>query len=199
MSDAKTLQPTLIENIWPSYAGSSGLLRGVLLAVLGAAALTVSAKISVPFYPVPMTMQTYVVLMIGMAYGLRLGAATVALYLAQGAVGLPVFATGGGIAYFAGPTGGYLVGFLVAAAAMGALADRGWSRSLVKVLAALALGTVIPFLLGVSWLAVFLGDFGKAVAGGLLPFIWGSVFKFALAAATLPFAWKLVERVKSKS
>jgi len=199
MSDARVLQPTLIDSIWPAEAGAARLTRNLVLAIIGSAALTVSAKISVPFYPVPMTMQTYMVLMIGMAFGLRLGAATVAFYLAQGLVGLPVFAAGGGFAYFLGPTGGYLVGFLAAAAVMGWLADRGWARRPLAAFVALLLGTAIPFLLGVPWLAAVLGDFGKAVAGGLLPFLWGAVFKLALAAATLPLAWKLLARFKQDS
>ena len=101
------------------------LARNVALAVAGSIALWVSAKVQIPFLPVPMTLQTLVVLIIGMAYGWRLGAATVALYLAQGAVGLPVFAgtpeKGIGLAYMIGPTGGYLVGFLLAAMAVGCL------------------------------------------------------------------------------
>jgi biotin transport system substrate-specific component len=164
----------------------------VTLAVLGTALITVSAKINIPFYPVPMTMQTFAITVIGFAYGWRLGGATVALYLAEGAVGLPVFATGGGLAYMAGPTGGYLVGFLVAAVILGLLAERGWSRSWLLTLAAMTIGTAIIFVPGVIWLAALIG-WEKAIAGGLTPFIWGSVFKIGLAAAVMPFAWKLVE------
>jgi biotin transport system substrate-specific component len=97
-----------------------------VLAVIGSILLTISAKIQVPFWPVPMTMQTLVVLVLGVAYGWRLAGATVLLYLAQGALSLPVFAGGGGLAYMSGPTGGYLVGFLLAAVAVGWLAERGW-------------------------------------------------------------------------
>jgi biotin transport system substrate-specific component len=118
---------TLHNAIWRASA-EFRFLRLVLLAVLGALLLTVAAYIKVPFWPVPLTMQTFVVLVVGAAYGARLGAATVTLYLAEGAAGLPVFAGGGGLAYMAGPTGGYLVGFLAAAAVIGWLAERGFDR-----------------------------------------------------------------------
>lgn len=118
---------TLHQAIWPTNR-ELRLLRPVLFAVLGTLLLIASARVQVPFWPVPMTMQTFVVLIIGATCGARLGAATVALYLAQGAVGLPVFAGGGGLAYMAGPTGGYLVGFLVAAVVVGWLAERGLDR-----------------------------------------------------------------------
>ena len=105
---------TLADALWSPAAGSPAI-RAIALAVIGSILLTLSAKIQVPFWPVPMTMQTFVVLVLGVAYGWRLAGATVLLYLAQGALGLPVFAAGGGPAYMDGPTGGYLVGFLLAA------------------------------------------------------------------------------------
>ena len=123
MRGALAVQPTLISTLWPA-GEKTGALRLVLLAVVGSILLTISAKVQVPFWPVPMTMQTFVVLAIGMAYGPALGMATVALYLAQGAFGLPVFAgtpeKGIGLAYMAGPTGGYLAGFVAAALLTGA-------------------------------------------------------------------------------
>lgn len=186
--------PTLADRLWP--AARIPAVRWVVLAVFGSLLLTASAKVSVPMWPVPMTMQSFVVLVIGMAYGWRLAAATVGFYLLQGAVGLPVFAgtpeRGIGLAYMAGPTGGYLTGFVIAAAAMGWLAERGWDRSLLKAVAAMTLGTVLLFVPGVSWLAVLVG-WEKAIAGGLMPFILGSVVKLALAAALLPLAWRAVE------
>jgi biotin transport system substrate-specific component len=115
---------TLADALWSPAAGST-TVRAIVLAVIGSILLTISAKIQVPFWPVPMTIQTFVVLVLGVAYGWRLAGATVLLYLAQGALGLPVFAAGGGLAYMAGPTGGYLVGFLLAALVVGWLAERG--------------------------------------------------------------------------
>jgi biotin transport system substrate-specific component len=142
-------------------------------------------------WPVPMTMQSFVVLVLGMAYGSRLAAATVGLYLLEGALGLPVFAgtpeRGIGIAYMMGPTGGFLFGFLLVATLMGWLAERGWDRTLVGTVAALAIGTVLLFVPGVAWLAALIG-WSKAVAAGLTPFLAGSVVKLALAAALLPLA-----------
>ena len=192
MSDSSLASPNLAQALWPATVGNRAL-RALLLAIAGSALLTLSAKIQVPFWPVPMTMQTFAVLVIAMAYGPRLGAGTVALYLAEGAAGLPVFANGGGFAYFAGPTAGYLIGFLVAAALIGWLGDRGWDRRVVTTLAAMALGTVVIFAFGVAWLSVLIGV-AKAIAGGLTPFLLGAAFKIALAAAVLPLAWRLVRR-----
>ena len=204
MTQQATTSTTLVGALWPSERVNT-LLRNVILALVGTALLTVSAKIQVPFWPVPMTMQTFAVLVIGMAYGWRLGAATVLLYLVQGAVGLPVFAAGGGIAYFAGPTGGYLAGFLLAAALVGGLAERGWDRSVLPTVAAMFLGTVVIFGFGVAWLTIFLANakaltldaaFTAALASGVTPFLAGAVAKIALAAAVLPFAWSLVKRFR---
>ena len=184
--------PTLAQILWPS-TGESRLLRGLVLAVLGSLLLTLSAKLQVPFWPVPMTMQTFAVLVIGMAFGWRLGATTVALYLGQGALGVPVFAGGAGLAYMAGTTGGYLIGFLVAAALVGFLAERGWDRGVLPTLLAMTLGTAVILLFGVAWLAGLIG-WEKAIAHGLTPFLAGAAFKIALAAAVLPLAWKLIRR-----
>lgn len=193
-----TVHPTLIGSAWPGAAGS--WLGMAILAVAGTVLLTVSAKIQVPFYPVPMTMQTFAVLVIGMAYGWKLGGATVALYLAEGAAGLPVFAgtpeKGIGLTYMAGPTGGYLVGFVLAAGIAGWLGEKGWDRSVPMTLAAMVIGTVIIFVPGYVWLALLIGQ-EKAWAFGVLPFLLGEVFKIALAAAVLPGAWKLIARFRA--
>lgn len=198
MADSRLMQATFAETLWPVEARSGRLARDMVLAVLGTAALTVSAKLSVPFYPVPMTMQTYVVLLIGMAFGWRLAGATLLLYLAEGALGLPVFTRGGGLAYLAGPTGGYLLGFLLAALAVGWLAERGWDRSLWRALPAMAVGQLLIFAPGLAWLSQLLGDWDKAVAAGLTPFLLGEVFKMALAAATMPIAWQVVRRFRGQ-
>jgi biotin transport system substrate-specific component len=183
---------TLADTVW-SPVGSSPAARAIVLALIGTALLTLSAKIQVPFWPVPMTMQTFVVLVLGMAYGWRLAGATVLLYLAQGALGLPVFAAGGGIAYFAGPTAGYLVGFLLAAVAVGWLAEHGWDRSPLRTLGAMLIGTVIIFACGIAWLSTLIGV-ARAIGAGLVPFLLGEAVKIALATAILPFAWRLLQR-----
>lgn len=191
-------RPMLIDRIWPQAANPA--LRWAALALIGSLLLTASAKAQFPMWPVPMTMQSFVVLVLGMAYGMRLGTATVVFYLVQGALGLPVFAgtpeKGIGLAYMAGPTGGYLVGFAVAAAAMGWLAERGWDRSLLRSVIAMTIGTVLLFACGVSWLAVLVG-WQMAISAGVMPFLLGSVLKLALAATVLPMAWKVLDARRS--
>jgi biotin transport system substrate-specific component len=183
---------TLADALWSPAAGSN-TVRGIVLAVIGSILLTISAKIQVPFWPVPMTMQIFVVLVLGVAYGWRLAGATVLLYLAQGALSLPVFAAGGGLAYMSGPTGGYLVGFLLAAVAVGWLAERGWARSVASTLAAMLIGTVIIFACGIAWLGSLIG-LTQAINAGLMPFLLSEAVKIALATALVPFAWRLLQR-----
>src|SRR4051812_3334337 len=141
--------------VWPlRTAGAAGWLRAFILVGLGTALLTLSAKINLPLPYVPMTLQTLVVLMIGAAYGRLLGAAAVIAYLAEGAAGLPVFAGPiGGLAPLLGPTGGYLVGFVVAAFVTGWLSERGWDGSVPWLFAAMAVGHTIILALGFAWLA----------------------------------------------
>ena len=189
------VRPTLIDHLWP--AGSRPALRWVGLVLVGSLLLTASAKTQVPMWPVPMTMQSFVVLVIGMTYGARLSAAAVGLYLIEGMIGLPVFAgtpeKGIGIAYMAGPTGGYLIGFLIVAVAMGWLAERGWDRTWLRAVAAMTIGTVLLFVPGVAWLAVLVG-WETAIAAGLMPFILGAALKLALAATIMPVCWKALEQ-----
>ena len=170
----------------PQLAGTG--LYQLLAVIAGIAVLAVSAHIKIPFYPVPVTMQTLAVLAIGMTYGTRLGGATVLGYLGAGAAGAPVFAGGAGIAYMMGPTGGYLLGFFVAAIVLGALAERGWTRSMITTAAAMVLGNAIIYLLGVSWLANLIGS-AKAFEFGLLPFLYGDALKLVIAAVGVPFLW----------
>lgn len=166
------------------------LLAKALLVVAGSALLWVSAKVQVPFYPVPMTMQTFVVVMLGMTLGWRLGAGAVLLYLAEGAAGLPVFAgtpeRGLGLAYMVGPTGGYLVGFLLAAATAGWLAERGLGRTVLGTLVTVAVGIALIYALGLLWLSALVGWGTPVLSLGLTPFLVGEAFKLALAAAVLP-------------
>ena len=191
-----TNYPTISSALWP--AAGNKILRNVILAVAGTALLTVSAKIQIPFFPVPMTMQTFVVLVIGMAFGWRLGAATVLLYLAEGAAGLPVFAgtpeRGIGIAYMAGGTGGYLIGYVLAAAACGWLAERGWDRNVLTTAVAMLIGNALIYVPGLLWLGGLFGWDKPIFEWGLTPFLLGDVTKLALAAAVLPLAWKLIKR-----
>jgi biotin transport system substrate-specific component len=155
-------------------------------AAIGTALLALSAHVQVPFWPVRLSMQSFVVLAIGLACGGRLSAATLLAYLAEGALGLPVFQGGAGPVYMAGPTGGYLLGFLLAAAAVGALADRGATRSWPGTVAVLLLGEALIYMPGLAWLAVLFG-LTKSVTLGLLPFLPAEAVKLALAAAGAPF------------
>lgn len=186
---------TLADAGWPT---DNRLVRNIVLAIVGSLALWVSAKIQVPSYPVPMTMQTFVVLVVGMAFGWRLGAATVLLYLAEGAVGLPVFAgtpeRGIGLAYMVGPTGGYLLGFAVAAAVVGWLGERGWDRRAPMTLFAMVIGTAIIFIFGSIWLGSVIGWDKPILEVGVAPFLPGAAFKIALAAAVLPLTWRFLRR-----
>lgn len=169
---------------WRSRVGSQ-----VLLVVFGVALLTLSAKIQVPFWPVPMTLQTFAVLTLAAAYGARLGTTTLLSYVALGAVGVPVFASGAGPLYLLGPTGGYLAGFIVASALVGWLADRGSGRTVLSALAIFAVGELVIFGVGAAWLASLIGA-GKAISAGVVPFLPGEVLKIALAAAVSIAAWK---------
>jgi biotin transport system substrate-specific component len=183
----------LVDRLWP--AAERPALRWVILAVLGSVLLWASAKAQVPMWPVPMTMQSFVVLVIGMAYGARLAAATVLLYLAQGAIGLPVFAgtpeRGIGLPYMLGPTGGFLVGFLIVAAVMGWLAERGWDRTVLGLTGAMALGSVLLFVPGVAWLAASIG-WTRAYAAGVSPFMVGTLVKLALGVAVMLAAQRVL-------
>lgn len=195
---ARTLpstQPTLIDAILPvrrtlqdvALAGGFSLLIG----------LSAQVALPLPFTPVPLTMQTLAVLLTGMLLGKRLGALTLVAYLAEGLAGLPVFAPGvPGIARLLGPTGGYLIGFVFAAALVGALAQRGWDRRVSTTILAMALGNLVIYAFGVGWLSVFVAA-ADALALGMVPFLIGDTVKIALAAAALPGAWSLVSRLRS--
>ena len=163
----------------------------VSFALLTAAAAQLSFH--VPWTPVPVTGQTFAVLLSGAALGMRLGSASQLLYVVLGAAGLPFYAGGdGGWSAATGATAGYLVGFVVAAALVGALADRRHDRSLVTAVPAMLAGTAVTYLLGVTWLAVSLGvSLGKAVELGLTPFIVGDIAKLVAAGALFPAAWRV--------
>lgn len=170
-------------------------VRDAVLVVLFSGFVALTAQVKLPWWPVPFTLQTLGVLLTGAVLGSRRGASALGLYLAEGAVGLPVFQGGAsGVPYMLGPTGGYLIGFVVAAALVGALAERGWDRRLVLAALAMVLGNVVIYVFGVAWLAVVLHSVQKAVQGGLVPFLLGDLAKIAMAAVVLPGAWALMRR-----
>lgn len=185
-----------------TIADHMGLRRSLALdAALALAgsllvALFAQIRIPLPFTPVPITGQTFAVLLVGAALGARRGAASLVLYLLGGTLGLPVFAGGAaGLSRLLGPTGGYLVGFLPAALLVGHLAERGLDRHWLSALPLFIGGQAIIYLTGVAWLATFLG-WGQALMGGLWPFLALDLVKVGLAAAALPSAWSLLGEVE---
>lgn len=193
-------RPTLMEAIWPR-GDAHKILRSAILVISGAVLITISAKIKVPFHPVPMTLQTLAIGTIAAALGSRLAVGTVLAYLAAGLAGLPVFTNTPpavpGLLYMVGPTGGYLAGFVLAAVIVGGLADRGWSRSLPKIFLAMLLGDLAILSLGVAWLGFGAASMGlaKAMAVGFYPFILGGIVKEALGAAIIRGSWTPLRRL----
>jgi biotin transport system substrate-specific component len=169
----------------------------IFLAVLGTLLLTLSAKTKVMLGPVDMSLQTLVVLLIAAAFGMRLGVATLLLYMAEGAMGFPVFQStperGLGVAYMLGSTGGYLAGFVVMAAIVGWAADRGFDRSPIKLFGVMLAADAIMLAMGFAWLATLIGV-EKAWLGGVAPFIVPDLIKVALAAALVPAVWSLLPK-----
>lgn len=191
-------RPVLSDLVWNAEGSQLWLKRAVLL-VAGVAALIVSAKTQIASVPVPVTLQMLVVMVIGASYGPRLAAATVASYLALGMAGQPVFAgtpeKGIGLAYMMGPTGGYLLGFLIAAWAVGALARAGWDRSHLSMAGAMAVGILCVYVPGVVWLSASWGaalGWENWYAWGVKTFIWVDALKLVVAVIAFPVVWKLV-------
>jgi biotin transport system substrate-specific component len=181
----------------------AGLLADIALVVAGAGFVAAAAQIAIPlpFTPVPITGQTFAVVLVGASLGALRGTASLSLYLAAGLAGAPVYADGShGWAVVSGATGGYLVGFVLAAALTGALAERGWDRQFSSAIAAMLTGNVVIYLVGVPWLATVL-DTGleKTLELGLYPFVPGDVLKLYLAAALLPSAWRVVGATRRRS
>jgi len=196
---AATVSKSVLSEVIGPRTGGALLVKRAVLVMLGIAALAIAAKIRVPFWPVPITMQTFVVLTVGAAYGTRLGVGTILGYLAVGALGFDVFtsssAANSGLAYMLGGTGGYLLGFLVAAGVLGALARRGWDRSVVKMAGAMLIGSAIIYAFGLAWLGYLFAEtkgWATVLDWGLWPFLAGDALKLALAALVLPWAWKAV-------
>ena len=174
----------LINNL-KIFQGINQNVTNISLILFGTLLLTISAKVQVPFWPVPMTMQTFMVFLIGATYGVRLSFLTLVAYLFEGAIGLPVFAAGGGLIYLTGPTAGYLYGMTLAAVVISYFADQGFSVSYTKTFISIILGSIIIFALGVLYLGSIIG-YNKAIQAGLLPFITSELFKIALAVILIP-------------
>ena len=183
---------TLINSLLSAYEIKEHY-KSIALVLFGTLLLAASSKVQVPFWPVPMTMQTFVVFVIGMSYGWKLGFFTLIVYLFEGAIGLPVFAKGGGLLYLTGPTAGYLYGMAIAAGVIGFFADQGYNKSFIKSLLSLIIGTFIIFILGVSYLGSVIG-YDKALAAGLYPFLLSEFFKIVLAAALITSIRKYIDK-----
>ena len=182
--------PTLIDAILPQAGAAARFMEALGFSLL--IALSAQIVLPLPFTPVPLTGQTAAVLLAGALLGRRWGSASVMMYLLEGAAGLPFFAgAASGILCFAGPTGGYLLAFPLAAYATGLLAERGWDRSPLRAAATMCLGSVIILSIGALGLARFVPA-GKAFQLGFLPFIPGDLIKIGISAAALPLGWRLL-------
>lgn len=191
-----TQHATIASQLTSRIRANSWLVETTLI-LTGSLLIALSAQVAVPlaFSPVPVTGQTFAVLLIGALFGSRRGAATVIVYLIEGACGLPFFAERtGSAAILLGPTGGYLIGFVGAAYLTGWLAERGWDRGLFSTAAAMVLGNMVIYITGLAWLSSFVG-LENVLALGLYPFVPGAIVKIALAAMLLPTAWKLIRRI----
>ena len=184
-------QAALIDRVIPRSA-----INNVALILSGAVFTAYAAQLVIPMWPVPITAQTLAVLLVGSVLGATRAAISLIVYFSMGAVGLPVFSAATSLSF--GPTFGYLVGFIAAAAVVGYLSQRGWHKSVAGVLGSFAIANTVIYLFGLPWLAFVLGSLGAAndlasvAAAGLAPFIVGDVIKMTVAAALLPLAWKFL-------
>ena len=165
----------------------------LLTSIVGSFLLAISSKVQIPLTPVPVTLQTLVLLVMSMFLGWRGAVGATSLYLFQGAIGLPVFAHGGGFIILFGPTGGYLFGFLIASLVVGYLAEKGWDKSVVLTFTSMTIGTLIIYLFGVIWLS-YLKDLNTALMFGLLPFITPDILKICLGTCLVSAGWEISEK-----
>lgn len=197
-SSAEERGITLADFLVPIRVGerTPTLVRHIALVVVGAAFVALCAQVFIPTQPIPFTGQTFGVLLVGGALGFRRGALALLLYLVVGAVGLPVFAQGAsGVAKVVGASGGYLIGFVVAAAIVGRLAELGWDRHIGGSVAAMAIGTAVIYAIGVPWLKISTGlPWETAVAEGMTKFLIWDAAKLAIAAGIFPAAWWIIGR-----
>ena len=189
-----------------AFADNEGAVRRAkqaIMVILGVAVLALTAKMQffIPGNPVPVTMTTFAVLTIGAGYGARLGALTIAGYLALGAMGLDVFAGSSaekaGLVYMMGGTGGYLVGYMLAALALGVAARKGWDRNVLTMALAMLVGNALIYIPGLLWLHQFASGWEQTLAWGITPFLIGDALKLALAALVVPGLWKLLGNARS--
>ena len=194
--------PNTLLGLYQPKGDAAKLASNLATVVLGTLLITLCAKINVPVWPVPVTLQGFAIAALSAAFGLRIGVATVALYLVEGAFGLPVFAgASAGIPYLMGPTGGFLLGFLIMAAIIGFAADRGASGKPLTLFLAMVVADAVLLVLGFAWLLALAGNagwidqsdvVGSAFRGAIQPFVVWDILKMALAALTVTGAWGLL-------
>lgn len=202
-------RPTLVDKLI-----SRSIATDVVLVAAGAALTAVAAQLVIPLWPVPITGQTFAVLLVGTTLGPLRGALSMVLYAILGIVGLPVFAGGHSGSLLGSTSGGFVIGFVFAAALVGWLAQRQWDHKIVGTFVAFVAGTAVIYAFGLPWLYAVLSTFPPATmtqffgttnllqatfTGGVVPFLVGDLIKAILAAALLPISWKLITRVDNRS
>lgn len=196
LATALPARSTLVDRVIPRT-----LLSDVALVVAGTALVAALAQVAIPLWPVPVTGQTLAVLLVGASLGAARGAASLGLYALLGAIGLPIYSdAASGWSVLVGPTGGYIIGFVLSAAIVGWAAERRWDRGWLKAAVTFIGGSLVVFAVGLPWLSYSLGGFGlpndlqSTLVAGFYPFIVGGLIKAGIAAALLPAIWKAVER-----
>lgn len=184
-------RPTLADRLF-----TRSIVSDLVLVSTGAALVAIAAQVVVPLWPVPITAQTLAVLLVGSFLGALRGALSMGLYALLGVVGLPVFSdASSGVSVLLGPTGGYIIGFIFAAAFTGWIAQRAWDRKVLRSILGFLGGTVVTFALGLPWLAFVLNlDLQQTLVGGLYPFLIGGVVKSLLAAGIITLGWSYITR-----
>jgi len=208
-----TLAPPLRRTVLADRVFPRTLLMNIVLVLAGTSLVAVLAQLAIPMWPVPITMQTFGVLLVGTVLGPLRGAISLALYLALGVVGLPIFSEGKSGSLFALTSGGYIIGFVLAALVVGWLAKREWDRKVLGTIVSFLAGTVVIYLVGLPWLYFSLQNLGPAVwhgalgygsvlaatiGAGLVPFLIGDALKAVVAGILLPGTWRLVNRADRK-
>ncbi|HEX5730515.1 biotin transporter BioY [Microbacterium sp.] len=203
----------LADVVVPSRSRALAWATDAALVVAGTALVAVAAQIAIPFWPVPLTAQTFAVLLVGVALGPLRGTAALGLYLVIGVLGIPAFAEGKSGSLFALTTGGYIIGFIAAAALVGWLARRAWDRKVLGMFVTYVSGSAVIYAFGLPWLYVSLSNLGPAVwqdalgydtligatlGAGMFPFLLGDLLKAVLAAALVPLVWKGVHALDAR-
>jgi biotin transport system substrate-specific component len=190
--------PNTILGVLEPKTTTERLLSNIAMVLIGTLLITAAAKINVPTWPVPVTLQSFAVAALAGAFGARIGAATVVAYLLEGALGIPVFATGGGIAYLMGPTGGFLLGFVPMAYVIGRAADLGGSSRVLMLTVSMLIADALLFVIGYAWLVLVLANLkgvsptavlGGAFDGAIKPFVVWDALKMVFAALTVTGLW----------